>query len=1003
MKNINNKKGNMTLVFVFLASSVILIILAGLFSPMLVNFSTIITESGEGILIDAQPSIDNIQDDEIRNQINSSLTGAIQSSADNISILAGFYRYAWVIILIVSGIIIFLFARLLVETGGRGRDSMNKNIIIFALLFLLTLQVAEATSINDTRYYYGMDEQTGTNIIDKVGNLNATAFDSPINWTGIIDFSYNYTGSNMRIISNNNINISGSSSRTISLWTYWNGTGNYRHFAGWGTGATGQLFALATDDTGKLYFAGWGTADYNTGTTIPLNQWVHIAVTYNGSRVNTYVNGTPTAITNQAKTLNTLNGRLFIGSRYDNSSSALFMGGAIDEVAVWDRALNDSEILSIKQAGLDGLQYPFSSPTPPTETNITLTAKNNITNVGLTNFTILLLYNGLNYSFNTTNGTIETGLLLNSSVLYNMTFSSDENGGYYNAEYLNLNLSPLGTYQGALAPYFYLFNVTYSNFSLISGANYTRLLSYEYVYTCPSHITTYRAEYINQTLNTETALTCNNMTNTITRTYSHPIEGAYNITLGLTAPGFEQNTTQRTFISDLYAPVISLFNVTTSEGFNPSGYNITLRCYDNIAPSLYYNLTRNEIIIYNASLSNNTLSTQTLTNLDGTHDNIFMCSDNFTTTTSLLSNTYYFKQMQIINEKTGNLFPISNMTDARIVFESPAYNTTLNLKTLNTSVFNISSNNTAGRNFRLELEYSTGEVVVRDLNTKYVESSSSICANTNPTTHETQFIISATIKPAIIRSNVHNCYVLADTTRFAYQSNFMAKYYTIPTYYFLNSISTSGEESLIASVEGGTGSTINLDTLSFGSTIFNVNLRTPSVMIQKHPTSNNTLIIFYYNPKVDNTALDIEIYYNNSLYFSTTTTTSPNNITINFDYTTLSVSESATFKLVFTATTDEGEENIITTYYSLSGSSGSFPVALGLVLGVMMFISLLTIVSPSFAFGYFGILSTLAGIFIIALSPAVWYSNLFIGVFIIIGIYQFMHFTQTNRTTGGII
>jgi predicted PurR-regulated permease PerM len=120
MKNINNKKGNMTLVFVFLASSVILIILAGLFSPMLVNFSTIITESGEGILIDAQPSIDNIQDDEIRNQINSSLTGAIQSSADNISILAGFYQYAWVIILIVSGIIIFLFARLLVETGGRG-------------------------------------------------------------------------------------------------------------------------------------------------------------------------------------------------------------------------------------------------------------------------------------------------------------------------------------------------------------------------------------------------------------------------------------------------------------------------------------------------------------------------------------------------------------------------------------------------------------------------------------------------------------------------------------------------------------------------------------------------------------------------------------------------------------------------------------------------------------------------------------------------------------------
>jgi predicted PurR-regulated permease PerM len=119
MKRIN-KRGNLTLAFVFLASSVILIILAALFSPMLVNFSTSTLTMGEQLIIDAQPSLDEIQNEEIRNQINQSLTGARQSSADNISILAGFYQYAWIIILLVSGLIIFLFARLLVETGGRG-------------------------------------------------------------------------------------------------------------------------------------------------------------------------------------------------------------------------------------------------------------------------------------------------------------------------------------------------------------------------------------------------------------------------------------------------------------------------------------------------------------------------------------------------------------------------------------------------------------------------------------------------------------------------------------------------------------------------------------------------------------------------------------------------------------------------------------------------------------------------------------------------------------------
>jgi hypothetical protein len=890
---------------------------------------------------------------------------------------------------------------------------MNKNIIIFLFIFLLTLQVAEAINLtNGLKHYWSFDENTGTTAVDKMQSQNATLrYNTLWSSSGKINASYNGTATTTwanvaRVPDTLGDNY------TISLWF----NGNLAHDSS--SPRVPGLFFREASSSGQfglwLDGAGWwepgAVCFFSAGTTHRLcstttswnaNTWYYVTITQEGSTGIIYINGAyqKNLTTMPSVAVSTTN--TYIGSRHGQNNDRGFEG-RIDEVGVWSRALNITEISALYNSG-DGFAYPFEIPLPPTnDTNITLTAKNNITNGALTNFSINFSVGGVDYSFNTTNGTINTEILLNLSLLYNLSFDSMENGGYYTSSYQNLNLS-LGTYEGALNPFFYLYSVTYSNFSLISGNNYTRLLSYEYVYTCPDHIPTYRAVYINGSLNTNTSLSCNNVTSSIVRTYAHPIEGAYNITLGMIAPGYEQNTTQRTFISDLYPPVISIFNVSTNEGFNTAGYNITLRCYDNIAPSLFYNLTRNSVLIYNASLSNNTLSTRTLSNLDGTHSNIFKCSDNFTTTTSLLSNTYYFKQMSIINEKTGNLFLINNMTNARVIFESPAYNTTINLKTLNTSVFNITSNNTAGRNFRLELEYETGEVVTRDLNTRYVENVSTICANTNPTTHIEQYIISATLKPAIIRSNVHNCYVLADLTRFAYQSNFMAKYYTIPTYYFLNTISNQGEESLIASVEGGTGSTINLDTLSFGSTIFNVNLRNPSVMIQKHPTSNNTLIIFYYNPKADNNALDIQIYYNNTEYFSTTTTTSPNNITINFDYTTLPVSEDATFRIVFTATTTEGAENIITTYYSLSGSSGSFSVALGLTLGIIMFVSLMTIVSPSFAFGYFGIIATLSGIFILALSPSVWYSNLFIGVFIIIGIYQFLHFTQTNRTPGGMV
>lgn len=115
-----NKKANLTLAFVFIASSVVLIILAGLFTPMLVQFSTFTLTMGDNLIVDTKPTLENINNTAIRNQINASLQGAEQASADNISILAGFYQYAWVILIIVTGLIIFLLTRVLVETGGRG-------------------------------------------------------------------------------------------------------------------------------------------------------------------------------------------------------------------------------------------------------------------------------------------------------------------------------------------------------------------------------------------------------------------------------------------------------------------------------------------------------------------------------------------------------------------------------------------------------------------------------------------------------------------------------------------------------------------------------------------------------------------------------------------------------------------------------------------------------------------------------------------------------------------
>jgi len=618
----------------------------------------------------------------------------------------------------------------------------------------------------------------------------------------------------------------------------------------------------------------------------------------------------------------------------------------------------------------------------------------------ITSYVDNIRYNFIREGYSTTNGLIITNPLSSLSKLWNFSYSSNQEPGYITRLYDNINMTTL-TFQGALFPEYFIYGINYTNFTTYTGNDYVRVLSYTLDYYCPSSSPGNLTRYINGVLQNSALLTCNDMINTITRTYIHPIEGSFDIIVGILAPnGFGYNTSSRTFISDLLPPTITGFDIIIPTGFNIPTYNVSVQCADNVFPQLTYNLTRQNTNIYVTNYSNNTIVNNALGLIDGIIPHTFACSDAFSSTSQTKNAEIQYKNITIINEKTGARFDVQNLTNAVLILQSPVLNQTLNLKTLNVTQGFLVTNIT--KNFRLELEYSNGDIITRDLNTNIVDTNTPICANTDPTIHYEQFIISATTKPAIVRSNLHNCYVLADTTRFAFQNNFMAKFYTISSLYSLGT-KQNGEESLLASIDGGTPTTINLDTIGFGSTLFNLNIRESQVMIRKHPTSNSTIIIYFYNPKNDNDALNIKIFYNNTLYFESTTITSPNNITINFDFTTLGIPDDAIFKIVFEELKTEGSTNTITTYYSLTGSSGSFPVGIALVIGVVMLISLLTMVAPSYAFGFFGILATIFGIFILALAPSVWYGNLFIGVFIIIGIFQFLNYVRPSRVGGGMV
>ena len=149
-----------------------------------------------------------------------------------------------------------------------------------------------------------------------------------------------------RTVNNANVPL-GNSERTISLWVnldqYYGGAGNLMHYGN--NDCTGLMFGMGHDTNGKLIFWG-GCQDWHSGLQIPLNQWAHIAMVYNGAGIITaYVNGQGQSY--NIGNLNTLAGSLFLGVQTINNGASYrsSMDGQLDEAKVFNRALTSQEIM----------------------------------------------------------------------------------------------------------------------------------------------------------------------------------------------------------------------------------------------------------------------------------------------------------------------------------------------------------------------------------------------------------------------------------------------------------------------------------------------------------------------------------------------------------------------------------------------------------------------------------------------------------------------------------
>ena len=113
-----DKRGQVAIYITWFLVAGITFVDAGVLAPMGVLFNSEMYRAGEDILDMAEDDLDGIQDAEVRASIQVGIDGAQAEAETNINNLSDMYQYGWIIVLVLSGIVMFIFTRRVVEFSG---------------------------------------------------------------------------------------------------------------------------------------------------------------------------------------------------------------------------------------------------------------------------------------------------------------------------------------------------------------------------------------------------------------------------------------------------------------------------------------------------------------------------------------------------------------------------------------------------------------------------------------------------------------------------------------------------------------------------------------------------------------------------------------------------------------------------------------------------------------------------------------------------------------------
>ncbi|MDO8460700.1 MAG: LamG-like jellyroll fold domain-containing protein [Nanoarchaeota archaeon] len=461
---------------------------------------------------------------------------------------------------------------------------------------------------NDSSY-----GENSTRVYDFSGNgNNGTVNGSTWNSSGKLNGGYSFDGVNDYIDAGNGASLNITTAITLGAWVYPTANGSYLRIVAKYGDSPKFSYVLGRHET-AVYFAlfiqGGAQTYFGTAGNVPLNVWSHVIATWDGATMRAFVNGVDTGVT-----------RSFTGPIATNDVSVKMgaappaeypFNGIIDEVAIWNRSLSASEILSIYKRGALRLNLSVQS------CNDSACSGESFTNLGA-------------------NLTSPQNLSVANNTYFQYKFDFATDSVSYTPELYNVSIN------------YDLLDNTAPSITLNSPANNTNTsltnINFNFTAIDETSTTLNCSLYIDNVYKNNNGSTLNN-TATILNA-SGLIEGSHNWTINCSDASKNYNVSTRIFLVDTTLPSGNLTSPSNGTYANSSSQNFTANISDNLG---IVNTTLN---IYN---STNDLVNQTTISLGGRVVNTVVG-----TVVSLVDGIY--KWFYGIIDSAGNVFNVANNT-----------------------------------------------------------------------------------------------------------------------------------------------------------------------------------------------------------------------------------------------------------------------------------------------------------------------------------------------------